>query len=112
MRLRVFHSDDGDCLLLSSSDGHHALIDGGRSGSFQSETWRTLQSLARAKEPLDLVVVSHVDADHISGILWLANLVAEWAVHDYQVAEGNNPASRAAHEAAARDRRALAQRLA
>lgn len=91
MRLRVFHSDDGDCLLLSSSDGHHALIDGGRSGSFQSETWRTLQSLARAKEPVDLVVVSHVDADHISGILWLANLVAEWAVHDYQVAEGNNP---------------------
>jgi beta-lactamase superfamily II metal-dependent hydrolase len=91
VRLRVFHSDDGDCLLLSSSDGHHALIDGGRSGSFQAETWRTLQGLARAKEPLDLVVVSHVDADHISGILWLANVVAEWAVHDYQVTDGNNP---------------------
>jgi Metallo-beta-lactamase superfamily len=91
VRLRVFHSDDGDCLLLSSSDGHHALIDGGRTGSFRDEAWRTVQGLATAGQPLDLVVVSHIDADHISGILWLANLVADWAVYDYQVGDGGNP---------------------
>lgn len=91
MKLRVFYATDGDCLLLTSSDGHHALIDGGRGTSFQTQTWPALQTLAKAKKPIDLVVVSHIDADHITGILWLMKLVAAWAVHDYQITEGSNP---------------------
>jgi hypothetical protein len=91
VKLRVFHATDGDCLLLTSSDGHHALVDGGRGASFQEHTWPVLQALAKAKEPIDLVVVSHIDADHITGILWLMKIVAEWAVYDYQTTEGSNP---------------------
>lgn len=90
MRLRVFHAADGDCLLLSSSDGRHALIDGGRSGTFQQHTWGTLQELAEADDKIDLVVVSHIDADHISGIISLMRAVSEWAVWDYQRTEGGN----------------------
>lgn len=91
MNLKVFYASDGDCLLLTSSDGHHALIDGGRSGSFQKETWPTLQTLAANNEVIDLVIVSHIDADHIAGILWLTKAVAAWAVFDFQTTEGKNP---------------------
>jgi hypothetical protein len=87
VKLKVFFASDGDCLLLSSSDGRHALIDGGRSASFQKQTWPLLQSLPA----IDLVVVSHIDADHISGILWLMHVVADWAVYDYQTSDGRNP---------------------
>ena len=91
MRLKVFYATDGDCLLLTSSDGHHALIDGGRTSSFRDQTWGMLQQLASNDEVLDLVVVSHIDADHISGILWLMRVVADWAVFDFQVTDGGNP---------------------
>ena len=91
MKLKVFYATDGDCLLLTSSDGHHALIDGGRTGSFREQAWRVLQKLARQQEALDLVVVSHIDDDHISGILWLLKVVADWAVFDFQITDGGNP---------------------
>ncbi|HKP17616.1 MAG TPA: MBL fold metallo-hydrolase [Gaiellaceae bacterium] len=92
MKLRVFYATDGDCLLLTSSDKRHLLVDGGRGDSFETQTWPVLQALAKAKRPIDLVVVSHIDADHISGILWLMKVAAAWAVYDYQTTTGGNPA--------------------
>lgn len=91
MKLRVFFATDGDCLLLTSNDGLHVLIDGGRARSFQSMTEPTLQRIADDGEAIELVVVSHIDADHISGILTLLQAVAAWEVYDYQVGDGNNP---------------------
>ena len=44
MKLEVFFASDGDCLLLTSSDGHRALIDGGRSETFQKQTWPVLRA--------------------------------------------------------------------
>jgi hypothetical protein len=94
VKLKVFYATDGDCLLLTSSDGHHALIDGGRTKSFREQTWATLQELAREEQALDLVVVSHIDADHISGILWLLKAIADWTVFDFQTGDGGNPGFR------------------
>jgi len=91
VKLKVFYASDGDCLLLTSSDGHHALIDGGRGASFRQQTWPALEALAKAEQVVDLVVVSHIDADHISGILWLMKNVAAWSVYDYQTTDGGNP---------------------
>lgn len=91
MKLDVFFAKDGDCLLLTSADGHHILVDGGRAGSFEAQTRPVLQELADNGTPLDLVVVSHIDADHITGIISLLEDVAAWEVHDFQVNEGNNP---------------------
>ncbi|KAB7743304.1 MBL fold metallo-hydrolase [Nostocoides sp. F2B08] len=90
MRLRVFFASDGDCLLLTSGDGRHVLIDGGRSGTFTKHTRPSLDELAAADEPIDLVVVSHTDADHISGVISLLKEVAAWEVYDYQVNEQGN----------------------
>lgn len=91
MRLRVFFASDGDCLLLTSADGRHVLVDGGRSGTFREDTRPHLDELAAADQPLDLLVVSHVDADHISGVISLLEEVAAWEVYDHQVGEGQNP---------------------
>jgi beta-lactamase superfamily II metal-dependent hydrolase len=91
VKLTVFNADDGDCLLLSSSDGHHALVDGGRRRTFLTATWPMLEGFARRGEAVDLVVVSHIDADHIEGILWLLKNVAAWTVFDYQRGDGGNP---------------------
>jgi beta-lactamase superfamily II metal-dependent hydrolase len=86
VKLKVFFAGDGDCLLLTSSDGRHALIDGGRAESFEQQTWPELQKLGA----IDLVVVSHIDDDHISGVLWLMRIVAAWTVYDYQRGAGRN----------------------
>ena len=48
MRLEVFHAADGDCLLLSSGDGQHVLVDGGRASTFAANTQPRLQELAHA----------------------------------------------------------------
>lgn len=91
MKLKVFFASDGDCLLLTSRDGRNALVDGGRSTTFQKETWPALQALAKARKPIDLLVVSHIDSDHITGILWLMERVAEWELFDHQRRAGRNP---------------------
>ena len=91
MRLRVFFAGDGDCLLLTSAEGRHTLIDGGRAGTFAEHTRPYLAELADAEESLELIVVSHIDADHISGVIALLEEVAAWEVHDHQVNEGQNP---------------------
>jgi beta-lactamase superfamily II metal-dependent hydrolase len=90
VKLKVFFASDGDCLLLTSGDGHHVLIDGGRTGSFEKQTRPLLLDMAASKTAIDLVVVSHIDADHISGVISLLEDVAAWAVHDFQVNEGQN----------------------
>jgi beta-lactamase superfamily II metal-dependent hydrolase len=91
VKLKVFFAGDGDCLLLTSADGHHALIDGGRTDPFRKNAWPLLQTFAANGEPIDLVVVSHIDGDHISGVLWLLELVAEWTRFEFQSGAGQNP---------------------
>jgi beta-lactamase superfamily II metal-dependent hydrolase len=78
MRLLAFNAAEGDCILLTSADGHHALIDGGRAHSFKKATLPVLQELAESGEQLDLVCVSHIDRDHIEGILHLLDLAVDW----------------------------------
>lgn len=73
-QIRFFHAGDGDCLLLSGAeDGEeltHILVDGGRSTSFRKQAAKYLYDNEDLTK-LDLVVVSHIDNDHISGILQL-----------------------------------------
>ena len=73
-QIRFFHAGDGDCVLLSAGDSQesltHMLVDGGRSTSFKSQAAEYLYDNDDL-QTLDLVVVSHIDNDHISGILQL-----------------------------------------
>ena len=90
MKLTVFQSDKGDCLLLASGDGrHHMLIDGGMRSSYKTYVAPALAELASEQHPLDLVYVSHIDRDHISGVLQLLDDIVAWRVHDFQINHGN-----------------------
>lgn len=85
MKLRAFHGADGDCLLLTSGDGEHALlVDGGRSGAFARNASPVLAAMREAGRQLDLVCVSHIDDDHISGILTLVEDELAWRVFEFQ----------------------------
>jgi beta-lactamase superfamily II metal-dependent hydrolase len=73
-RLRVFPAGDGDCLILSWGDAapyRHILVDGGRQSAYQ--TLRpVLSEIAEAGEVIELLVLTHIDADHIEGLLAMA----------------------------------------
>lgn len=90
MKLTVFQSDKGDCLLLSSGDANnpaHVLVDGGMRESFREHVAARISKLPQ----LDLVYVSHIDEDHISGVLQLMDDAFEWLVFDHRTKNGGNP---------------------
>lgn len=64
---------EGDCLLLTWGDAdhpHRLLVDGGRRGTLR-DLRRRFAGLPDAERQLDLLIVTHVDRDHIEGVLAL-----------------------------------------
>ena len=88
MKLTIFQSAEGDCLLVTGKDGRNMLVDGGMTGSYQEHVAPTLGALREAGQKLDLVYVSHIDEDHISGVLRMVEDLVDWRVHDFQVTHG------------------------
>jgi beta-lactamase superfamily II metal-dependent hydrolase len=82
LQLEALQAHDGDCLLLHYDPGAKPgliLIDGGSTGIYRSVLQKRLDQL-RGKNPvlnLRLVVVSHIDADHITGILDMFRQMSE-----------------------------------
>lgn len=67
IELRLLPARDGDCLLLSygpSALTYRILIDGGR-----ALTYPLIKPVLEQIGTLDLLVVTHVDQDHILGVL-------------------------------------------
>jgi beta-lactamase superfamily II metal-dependent hydrolase len=89
MKLQVFQSGKGDCLLLTSADGHHMLVDGGMPAAYAEHVAPAMGDLEAAGEHLDLVYVSHIDQDHVGGILRFFDDAVAWRVFDFQTANGN-----------------------
>lgn len=89
MKLTVFQAGEGDCLLLQTRDGKNMLIDGGMVGSYREHAAPTLVKLPQ----LDLVCVSHIDNDHIAGIVALMGDAFKWHVHQLHV-DGNDKTHR------------------
>jgi beta-lactamase superfamily II metal-dependent hydrolase len=89
MRLTVFQSDMGDCLLLRGADGKLLLADGGMSASYSKHVAPALGKLRDNGEKIDVVYVSHIDQDHISGVLRMMDDEFDWRRHDFQVKVNN-----------------------
>src|ERR687897_979240 len=90
MQLTAFQSDSGDCLLLESKGGkHRVLIDGGMERAYTEHIAPALGVLRKGRKKLDVVYVSHIDADHIPGILHRLDDEAAWRVHEPQFRNGN-----------------------
>ena len=92
MKVVAFHAADGDCLLLSTSTQdangtpreHHVLVDGGRATSFRGEARDTVYAL----DQIDVVCVSHIDEDHIAGIVAMIEDAVAWRIHRFREQEG------------------------
>jgi hypothetical protein len=89
MKLTAFHAADGDCLLLASGDvvPRRLLIDGGRKGSYDENTRTFLGELRDANGKLDLICVSHIDDDHITGVLRLVEDEVDWRAFEFVSSE-------------------------
>jgi len=86
MKIRVFPSDKGDCLLLKGSSKGNILCDGGMQESFKEFV---APQLSEERE-LDLVYVSHVDDDHILGILKLLDDIWAWRIFKHHREQGDD----------------------
>lgn len=71
LKLHVVQAEYGDCFILESKIGKKStniLIDGGPFKTFENHLKPALQKLP-LNGKLDLVVLSHIDSDHIMGLL-------------------------------------------
>ena len=89
MKIRVFQAGKGDCLLLTGNDGTRILADGGMRADYRTHVAPVLARIRERGGALDLVYVSHIDRDHISGVLQLMDDLVAWRVFDYQRESGN-----------------------
>jgi hypothetical protein len=68
--INSYPAKNGDAFLVKATESQFAmLIDGGYADTFHRHIRSDLASLAASGYQLDLVVATHVDADHISGLL-------------------------------------------
>jgi hypothetical protein len=79
-QLEALKARHGDCLLLhwgTEDDTRLALIDGGPGGTYDAVLKPRLEELAEGRPTgtlnIDLMMVSHIDDDHIAGLLSLAD---------------------------------------
>jgi hypothetical protein len=83
--LEALDAGEGDCLLLhcgTPDKPSYILIDGGPSGTYARSLQPRLEQLREARSDrgplrLDLVVLTHVDDDHILGLLDLAQEIED-----------------------------------
>lgn len=82
LKIDALDARHGDALVVSwtGSDGPHvALVDGGPANAWRATVSKHLSSLLDeiGTSTIDLVVVSHIDDDHIGGILRLLYEIAD-----------------------------------
>lgn len=74
-RLTMLPASEGDCLILSYGPAEdrlrHVVIDGGRKATWPALK-NALDAIAGRGEAVELLVLSHIDADHIDGLVELA----------------------------------------
>ncbi len=84
MHLTAFRSGKGDCLLLEGGTSGLILVDAGMPESYRNHVAPAMAALRKKKRRLDLVYVSHIDEDHIGGVLEMLNNEMAWRVFEVQ----------------------------
>lgn len=82
--IEVLPAAHGDSIWIeygSEAQVHRVLIDGGPAHTYESGLRRRIAALQGKECELDLMVVTHIDADHIDGALILLQELAQLNVH-------------------------------
>lgn len=72
LRIETLPAGHGDCIWIEYGDAdapRRILIDGGATGTYKKAIQRKLARLNHEEREFELLVVTHIDGDHISGIL-------------------------------------------
>ncbi|MFV8259819.1 MBL fold metallo-hydrolase [Aerococcus viridans] len=71
IQIKMYPAKNGDCFLISTGDKvkKHILIDCGYVETYEMFLKKDLIEIAQRKEKINLMVVTHIDADHISGAI-------------------------------------------
>jgi hypothetical protein len=80
LTLRVVQARYGDCLILENGSGKrrkNILIDGGPDHVYQPYLRKELQRITEEGGQIDLLVLSHIDNDHVLGLLELMTELKE-----------------------------------
>lgn len=69
IKIKIFNASEGDAFLLSLKGrvNRNVLIDMGLTKTYFDEIKPELLKIARKNEKIDLLVISHIDNDHIKG---------------------------------------------
>ncbi len=71
MRISLLPASNGDCILVEYAPLHYILIDGGYVDTYHNYLLPRLKEINAQGGVIDLLVVTHIDSDHISGIIKL-----------------------------------------
>jgi beta-lactamase superfamily II metal-dependent hydrolase len=88
MKIQIFPSGSGDCLLVTSRDGRRLLADAGMPDAYDAFISKPLSRLRDAGEKIDVAYVSHVDRDHIGGVLKLLDDEVKWRAFEHSQSRG------------------------
>ncbi|OEU70591.1 MAG: hypothetical protein BA863_18470 [Desulfovibrio sp. S3730MH75] len=77
MEFRVLQAKNGDSLLVSwehEGEVRNLLMDGGMSSTYKTtvkkgDLYKALEQIKRRGQRIDLLILSHVDEDHVAGLL-------------------------------------------
>lgn len=69
IEIKMLPAKSGDCILITFlKENYRILIDGGYSDTYDKYLKPFLEQLGRKGEKLNLIIATHIDRDHISGI--------------------------------------------
>ncbi|HDR8341976.1 TPA: MBL fold metallo-hydrolase [Bacillus cereus] len=74
LTLKVLPAFNGDCLLISFQEGdvtRNILIDGGIRRTYPRHLRKEIEKIIHSGQSIDLLIVTHIDDDHIGGIIEL-----------------------------------------
>ena len=67
--VEMLPAQEGDCFLIAVDNKYHILVDGGTPYTYRHYLKPRLIKLAENKKVINLLIITHVDNDHIGGII-------------------------------------------
>lgn len=68
LKLKMYSAKNGDAFLVQAS-GSNVLIDAGYASTFNDHILDDLRQISSAGQAVDLLICTHIDNDHIGGLL-------------------------------------------
>lgn len=74
LKIQLLHANQGDCIIITygdKSNPHYMIIDSGIGKTCTRELKLFLERVQKNGQAVDLIILTHYDADHIQGFLSL-----------------------------------------